>query len=115
MTSDASLIDLTVYRELEATAGADFVRELVDAFVGEEGPQMLRGLREAHAAGDAERFRRTAHSLKSNGLTFGAALLADQARALELGGIAADTTARLDALDAAFAAARARLQELGHG
>jgi HPt (histidine-containing phosphotransfer) domain-containing protein len=47
------------------------VRELVDTFLA-EAPSMLADLRESLASGEAERFRRAAHSLKSNGNTFGA-------------------------------------------
>jgi histidine phosphotransfer protein HptB len=54
---------------------------------------LLAELRSARAAGSAERFRRAAHSLKSNGNTFGATGLADLARALELGGLPPDDTA----------------------
>ena len=80
-------IDVATFEELKATAGADFVRELVDTFLV-EAPAMLAELREAFAAGDAERFRRSAHSLKSNGNTFGALTLGAMARELELGGLA---------------------------
>jgi HPt (histidine-containing phosphotransfer) domain-containing protein len=69
-----SAIDPAVFEELQATAGAEFVRELIDTFLA-EAPAMLGELREAFDAGDAERFRRTAHSLKSNGNTFGALAL----------------------------------------
>ena len=55
---------------------------------------MLAELRSARAAGDAERFRRAAHSLKSNSNTFGALALGAQARALELKGLDADPGAR---------------------
>ena len=60
------LIDRTVYAALEERVGADFAAELVDTFV-EEGAGILAELRAAHSAGDAARFRRAAHSLKSNG------------------------------------------------
>ena len=49
---------------------------------------MLDDLRQSLAATDAERFRRAAHSLKSNGSTFGALELAAVARDLELSGAA---------------------------
>ena len=63
--------------------------------------------------GDADTFRRAAHSLKSNGLTFGATEFAARARALELGGIGVvGDGVTLDALDAAWATARAALSEL---
>ena len=92
-----SVIDPAAWAELEQTAGADFVGELVQTFL-EEGPVMLQALRDSHAAGHADDFRRAAHSLKSNSLTFGALGLAAQARALEQGGLAAATQAALDEL-----------------
>jgi histidine phosphotransfer protein HptB len=88
-------IDPHTFDELQANAGADFVLELVDTFA-EEAPRLLAELRSALAAGAAERFRRAAHSLKSNSSTFGATRLATLARALELGGLPPD----VDALDA---------------
>lgn len=109
----APTIDPSVFRELQETAGAEFVTELVATFL-EEAPLMLRELRSAQAAGNAERFRRAAHSLKSNSHTFGATALGAQARTLELGGLVADS-APIDALDAAYAAAAAALQELARG
>ncbi len=84
-----TVIDPHTFDELQANAGADFVVELVNTFA-EEAPGLLAELRNARAAGAAERFRRAAHSLKSNSSTFGATGLADLARALELGGIPPD-------------------------
>jgi HPt (histidine-containing phosphotransfer) domain-containing protein len=106
-------IDLAVYRELQATAGAEFVAELVDTFLL-EAPLMLAELRSAQAAADAGRFRRAAHSLKSNSQTFGATSLGTLARSLELRGMtdpAADAAA-LNEIEAAYASAAAALKEL---
>ncbi|HET6803205.1 MAG TPA: Hpt domain-containing protein [Casimicrobiaceae bacterium] len=83
----APVIDPATFEQLQATAGADFVRELIDTFLA-EAPAMLRDLRDAYEVGDAERFRRVAHSLKSNGNTFGALQLGALARDLELRGYA---------------------------
>ncbi|MDE2358402.1 MAG: Hpt domain-containing protein [Betaproteobacteria bacterium] len=80
-------IDVATFEDLKTTAGDDFVRELVDTFLV-EAPAMLAELRDAFAAVDAERFRRAAHSLKSNGNTFGALAFGAMARELELGGLA---------------------------
>ena len=91
-----TVIDPHTFDELQASAGADFVAELVDTFA-EEAPPIVAEMRAALAEGSAERFRRAAHSLKSNSSTFGAMQLADLARALELGGLPADT-AGVDAL-----------------
>ena len=107
-------IDRATFAELEATAGAEFAVDLVDTFLA-EAPGMLADLRRALAAGDADTFRRTAHSLKSNGNTFGAQAFAAMARALELEGMASVQTAAgkpLDALDAEYARVASALTEL---
>jgi len=106
-------IDPAVFAELQETAGADFVAELVDTFL-EEAPPMLDELRSAHAEGSAERFRRAAHSLKSNAGTFGATRLAAMARELELRGPAQET-ASLDALEAEQTRVAAALKDLRNG
>ena len=107
-------IDRATFEDLKATAGADFVPELVDTFLG-DAPGMLGELRSALAANDAERFRRTAHSLKSNSNTFGATSLAAMAKSLELGGIAPVQAAKgapLDALEQEYARVAQALTEL---
>jgi HPt (histidine-containing phosphotransfer) domain-containing protein len=108
-----SPIDAAVFAELQATTGAEFAAELVATFL-DEAPQMLAELRAAQSAGSADRFRRAAHSIKSNANTFGAARLGAAAKALELGGLIADT-APLDALQAEYERAAAALQELARG
>ena len=92
-----SAIDTTVFNELREATGEDFVRELVQTFL-DEAPTLLAALRAAIAPGDAAAFRRAAHSLKSNGNTFGATVLAAQARDLEhesLQGLREGAAARL--------------------
>ena len=108
-----SPIDMATFNELQATAGEEFVTELVATFL-EEAPRMLAELRSARAAGAAERFRRAAHSLKSNANTFGATRLGALARELELGGLVADT-ASLAALQTEYQRAASALKELAHG
>ena len=105
-------IDPTTFAELQATTGADFVVELVETFA-QEAPQMLAEIRSAHADAAAERFRRAAHSLKSNSSTFGAMRLAEMARALELGGLP-DSGAPLDDVAAELDHALAALNALAH-
>ena len=110
-------IDLAVYSELQAATGVEFVAELVNTFL-EEAPGMLAELRKARADGNSERFRRAAHSLKSNASTFGAVSLAAQARELELNGLAAEPTrdaAALAALEAEHARAADALKALRNG
>ena len=113
MPAATDAINAALYAELQATAGAEFAAELVATFF-EEAPLMLADLRSALAGANAERFRRAAHSLKSNGHTFGATPLAELARDLELGGLPADATP-LDALEAEYARAAAALQALTRG
>ena len=113
--SKESIIDPAAWSELEQTAGADFMAELVQTFL-EEAPTMLASMREALAAGHADDFRRNAHSLKSNSLTFGALALAAQARALEQGGLPAAQGSVLDALEQEWQRVAAALQErIEHG
>ena len=112
--SKAATIDRAVFAELQDTAGADFAKELLQTFF-EEAPVMLSQLREARAGGDADAFRRAAHSLKSNSLTFGALALADMARGLELEGLAGAQQAQaVAALDAEYERAAAALAALTH-
>lgn len=75
-------IQLLVFEALQANAGADFVRHLVEAFA-DEAPTLVMQMRRAAAAGDAESFETLAHSLKSKGIAFGAARLAEMARRQE--------------------------------
>jgi histidine phosphotransfer protein HptB len=108
-----TVIDAATFAELQDTAGAEFVGELIATFL-EEAPQMLAELRDAQAAASAERFRRAAHSIKSNANTFGALRLGEMARVLELGGLVIDT-APVDALQAEYERVAAALQELTRG
>ena len=107
-------IDRATFEALQQTAGAEFVAELVDTFL-EEAPAMMAELRNTLAADNAVGFRRAAHSLKSNSLTFGALMLGAMARELELGGLAPVRDAGskpLDALAEEYARVAAALSEL---
>ncbi len=110
-------IDRTTFDGLVETTGSDFVGELVDTF-RDEAPRMLDELRDAYAKDDAERFRRAAHSLKSNANTFGASTLGKLARELELGGLAPVRSAAGAPIDAAaseYARVSKALEELTRG
>ena len=111
---EPTTIDRATYDELKETAGEDFVDELVDTFL-DEAPRLLDDLRGAYEKRDAEVFRRTAHSLKSNGNTFGAKNFAAMAKDLELGGVnpvAQAGGAPIDALAEEFRQVAAALKEL---
>jgi HPt (histidine-containing phosphotransfer) domain-containing protein len=109
MSTPLPVIDIAVLDELGQTAGEDFVAELVGTFF-EEAPEMLAALRQALQAGNAESFRRNAHSLKTNAHTFGAMALGALARELERGGLPADDIG-VAALEAAYEQAAAALKE----
>ena len=79
------VIDKATFEELKQMSGADFINELIDAFL-DDGPHMMSQMEAALAAGDVESFRRNAHSLKSNANTFGATELATLSKELELMG-----------------------------
>ncbi len=78
-----SVIDMTAFEDLKQMAGADFIGELIHTFL-DDAPQLIAQLHGALAAGDAETFRRAAHSLKSNAASFGANRLSTLARELEM-------------------------------
>ena len=110
-------IDSATFGALQEAAGADFVADLVQTFLG-EAPAMMAELEAALAGRDAERFRRVAHSLKSNSNTFGAVALGALARELELSArerVAAGDRAPLEALAQEFAHSAARLREMARG
>jgi histidine phosphotransfer protein HptB len=105
------VIDLATFKELQDATGAEFVAELVDTFL-QEAPAMLEGMRHALATRDVDTFRRTAHSLKSNGNTFGARTLGALARDLELSAqatVQAGGAGALDALTAEYTRVAAAL------
>ena len=112
----APTIDQATFRALEGAAGAEFVAELVTTFL-EEAPRMFDDMREALVANEAERFRRAAHSLKSNSNTFGALKLGAMARDVELGGLARALQAASDPLgplEEEYARVAASLKEMRH-
>ena len=114
-----SVIDLPTFDALRLSVGDEFAAELVDTFL-QEAPAILAQLRAAMGAGDADGYRRAAHSLKGNGNTFGALEFASVAGAIEQRGITGDAaadTSMVDALDTAYIAVAAdltNLTDLGH-
>ena len=112
-----NVIDLAVYQELSEMVGDDFIDEMVDAFL-EEGVQFIADLDSAFADQDVDRFRRAAHSLKSNAATFGAMKLSELAKELEemsRKGQLDDAAEKLKPVSVAFADAEQALKELKNG
>jgi HPt (histidine-containing phosphotransfer) domain-containing protein len=79
------VIDRATLAGLASTTDKEFVVELIDTFL-EDAPQLLASLSAALGAGDAEGFRRAAHSLKSNGASLGAMTFSASAKELEMMG-----------------------------
>ena len=104
------IIDPRAFETLQANTGADFVLTLIEAFAS-EAPRLLAALKLAAEQGDAAGFEDAAHTLKSNGVTFGATRLADMAHQLEWTGHRADSTV-VDALAHELDASLLALREL---
>jgi HPt (histidine-containing phosphotransfer) domain-containing protein len=77
-----SVLDRAVLDRLRDAVGEEFVGELVATFL-EDAPDQLATLRGALERHDAEEARRAAHTLKSNGATFGAGGFSELCRQLE--------------------------------
>ncbi len=77
------IIDPATFNELKQMSGADFINELIDAFL-DDAPTMIQNMVSALDKRDVVSFRRNAHSLKSNANTFGATELGVLAKELEL-------------------------------
>jgi HPt (histidine-containing phosphotransfer) domain-containing protein len=78
MGSEAFL-DPAALEGLRELGGDEFVTDLVDTFLA-DAPPLLAALR----GSDTDEVRRAAHTLKSNGATFGATRFADLCRELEM-------------------------------
>lgn len=106
-------IDLKVFNELKDATGADFIGELIQAFL-EDAPAQIAQMQSALGGHDAESFRRAAHTLKSNAATFGATDLSGLARELEMLGRENNLAVgnRLQVLEEAFDQVKNQLNEL---
>lgn len=111
---ESSAVDLSVFQQLKASAGAEFIVELIDTFL-EDSPRLIDQMRGALTSGNADTFRRAAHSLKSNSATFGAMHLSELAKELEMLGKEAklqNAGDRLQAVDTAYSEAAGALRSL---
>ena len=108
-------IDETTLSNLLDSIGGDreFLRELIDTFF-QDAPEQFEGMQSALSAGDAESFRRAAHSLKSNAASFGAVQLSALSKQLEDLGKAGDLSSAGPLLEEAkseYAQVRKALEE----
>jgi PAS domain S-box-containing protein len=84
-------LDASAIASLRDLGGESFLAEVIDAFLS-DAPALVGALRATSERGDTEELRRTAHTLKSNGQTFGAGRFSELCRELE-------TRAKSDELD----------------
>jgi CheY-like chemotaxis protein/HPt (histidine-containing phosphotransfer) domain-containing protein len=84
-------LDASAIESLRELDGEGFLAEVIDTFLS-DAPALVATLRTTYQEGDTEGLRRAAHTLKSNGQTFGAGRFAELCRELEL-------QARSDELD----------------
>jgi PAS domain S-box-containing protein len=80
--AEAGSLHPDVLMRLRETVGDVGIAEMIDVFLA-EAPALVTTLRRAIELDDAEELRRAAHTLKSNGDTFGARGLAELCRRLE--------------------------------
>jgi signal transduction histidine kinase/CheY-like chemotaxis protein len=84
-------LDASAFESLRELGGESFLAEVIDTFLS-DAPALVATLRTTHDRRETEELRRAAHTLKSNGQTFGAGRFSDLCRELEEG-------ARRDELD----------------
>jgi HPt (histidine-containing phosphotransfer) domain-containing protein len=77
-----SELETNALDDLRELGGDDFLAEMIDTFLA-DSPPLLAALHESLERGDADELRRAAHTLKSNGRTFGAGGFSDLCRELE--------------------------------
>jgi HPt (histidine-containing phosphotransfer) domain-containing protein len=108
-----SQIDMNTFEGLKESIGADYIGELIDAFL-DDAPNLLAQMRSALANKDAESFRRAAHSMKSNAATFGAMELSMLAKELETSGRENNLEIgnRLDVMEYSFRQVESQLRVL---
>ena len=114
--SVSSVIDLSTFKALKESMGADFINELVQAYF-EEAPQLLAKLQDGLARQDSELFRQAAHSIKSTSNSFGALELGALALELEIMGRAATlegAPTKVEKLVKEYNSVKTRLEELCH-
>jgi signal transduction histidine kinase/DNA-binding response OmpR family regulator len=88
--AEASVFDADAIDELAQTIGPDGVARVLGALIKDSEP-LLESLSTAIEQTDADRYRRCAHSMKSNALTVGAMELGARLQAMESRGLDEDS------------------------
>ena len=80
--AEGATLDASAVESLRDLGGEEFVAEVIDTFLS-DAPALVVALRTTYEQGDTEGLRRAAHTLKSNGQTFGAGRFSGLCRELE--------------------------------
>jgi HPt (histidine-containing phosphotransfer) domain-containing protein len=82
--AESKVIDQMILNTLLESVGGDetFLAELMETYL-QDAPAQLASMEQALSSGNAEEFRRAAHSLKANSASFGAVELSQVCRQLE--------------------------------
>jgi CheY-like chemotaxis protein len=107
-------LDAAALESLREIGGEEFLAELIGTFLS-DAPVLLASLRTTRDQAETEELRRAAHTLKSNGQTFGAARFADLCRELEeqaKGGRLDGTDDLIDRIESEYAALEKALTAL---
>jgi HPt (histidine-containing phosphotransfer) domain-containing protein len=110
-------IDYAVLAGVLDSVGGDreFLAELIETYL-DDSPRLLEAMHMALETGNAEDFRRAAHSLKSNSASLGAMPLSRLARGLEemgKAGMLEGAAANLAQAEAEYALVKAAMQDAG--
>jgi PAS domain S-box-containing protein len=115
LPSSAPLDPAAIERLREVAGGeAAFMAEMIDTFLA-DAPAMLAQMRQSLEQGDAATFRRVAHTLKSNSRDFGATVLSEVCRDLEMMGKAGTldgAAEKLASAEAEYAQVKAALEAM---
>jgi HPt (histidine-containing phosphotransfer) domain-containing protein len=101
-------------RALNPDDGDGFLRDIVSIFL-EDTPARIAELKQAFAAGDANKFTRAAHSIKGSSSNLGAKMLRSISEKLEhqsRAGALPDLSSVISELDVAYAATKNALEEI---
>ena len=99
-------LDASAIESLRELGGEEFLAEVIDTFLS-DAPALVATLRDDAEEGDTEGLRRAAHTLKSNGQTFGAGTLLralPRARATSEGGELDGTAELVDRIEREYPA-----------
>jgi HPt (histidine-containing phosphotransfer) domain-containing protein len=114
---DEGILDPAAREQLRTLGDAAFLSELIGTFLA-DAPALVETLGRSLAAGNGEELRRAAHTLKSNGRTFGATSLAEACQELEAAaraGALEGAAGLVGRVEARFEKARAALEAVLQG